>query len=74
MTWIFALNLTDDIDIGAKEKVLPQGIRVKYESFITNYSKAKANVIFFLQTNRQTDKPTGQNPYAPDLSIWVHRY
>ena len=47
---------------------------MKYESSITYHSKAMANVkVFCGQTNRQTDKQTGQKLYVPDLTMWGHK-
>jgi hypothetical protein len=43
---------------------------MKYESPITYHSKDMANVkVFCRQTDKQTDRQTGQKLYAPDLSI-----
>ena len=49
------LWLTDDNDLGTKEKVLhPRNTHVKYESSITYLSKLMANVkVSFIQTDKQ---------------------
>jgi hypothetical protein len=44
---------------------------MKYESPITYHSKDMANVKVF--ADRQTNRPTGQKLYAPDLSIRGHK-
>jgi hypothetical protein len=44
---------------------------MKYESPITYHSKDMANVKVF--EDRQTNRQTGQKPYAPDLSIQGHK-
>ena len=57
-------------DFGTIEIVLPQGIYLEYESFITYHLKAMDNVRVCVhkQRLRQTDdKQTGQKVYAPDL-------
>ena len=48
---------------------------MKYESLITYHSKDMANVKVFAdrQTDKQTDRRTGQKLYAPDLSIRGHK-
>ena len=49
---------------------------VKYESSITYHSKAMVNVKVFAhkQSDRRTDKRTGQKLYAPDISMRRHKY
>jgi hypothetical protein len=49
---------------------------MKYESPITYHSKDMANVKVFAerQTDKQTNRRTGQQLYAPDLSIRGHKY
>ena len=51
------LTLTDDLDFGTKERVLPQTlfIYVKYESSITYPLKAMPHVKVF--ADKQTDMP-----------------
>ena len=48
---------------------------MKYESFITYYSKAMANVRVNVnkQMDRQMDKWMGQKLYAPDLLMRGHK-
>ena len=64
------MTLTDDIDLGTKEKVL----HVKYKSSVTYHSKVMANVkVFFCrhiekQTYREAGKWAGQKLCVPDLS------
>ena len=52
-----------------KKSLTTWKIQVKYESSIQMlWSKLK-----FLQTDRVTDKLTGQNLHAPYLSMWGHK-
>ena len=64
VTLIFGLTLTDDLDFGTKERVLPQGnyIYVKHESSITYHSKDMASVKVFAdeQTDQRRNGRTGQ--------------
>ena len=46
------MTVTDDLDLGTKEKVLP----CEYESSITYHSKAVTNIKVFLLTKRQTNR------------------
>ena len=45
---------------------------MKYEGPTSYKSKDTANVSYSGQTNRQTNKWTGQKIYAPDLSMQGH--
>ena len=64
------MTLIYDLDISNKEKVLPQGIGMQYESSITYHSKVMASVLALCkQTQKQRNSETGQKLYAPDLSI-----
>ena len=63
--------MTDDLDFGTKEKVLTQGIYVKYESSITYHSKAMANVkvVADKQTDNLTDGQTDKTKTISPQSI-----
>ena len=69
-------SLTFDLepDHLTKEKVLPQGIDMKHESYITYHSKVMVNVKVFCR-QRQTEywiTQPGKN-YAPNLSLQGHK-
>ena len=64
---ILILTLTEDLDFGNKERVLPEGIYVKYGSSITYHSKALANVKGFV-AKQKYNRGDGKL-YAPDLSM-----
>ena len=63
------MTLTDVLDFGSKERVLPLGlyVYVKYESSITCHSKAMANVKVFAK--KETDRWTNRQAknYVPAI-------
>ena len=63
------LTLTDDLDFGTKERVLPHGIYIlNMKALSLTIQKAMANVKAF--ADKQTD---GQKLYDPDLLMQGHK-
>ena len=64
-------TLTGNLDLGTKEKVLPQGTN-KYQSSYHLPNKIEANVKFECKVFKQFDRQTMVKQYALDLSYQGH--
>ena len=74
--------LTYDLDLGTKEKILPQGIHMcNIKALLLTIQKSRDKLDFFVdkqkQSKRETvklrDRQTGQKLYAPNLLLWGHK-
>ena len=73
--WYFTLTLTDDLMLGTREKVLPQGIHIwntKALSLTTQKLRSMLNSLVDKQGKGKTDRQ-GKSYVPSNLSIQGHR-